>query len=186
MKRKFLMLILAGLMVLILASCGGGKAKEKAEYIENLKLAQTTMLHGGATAEEVCNLTKKVWYNTIYEKKDDETDQYTINSYSGKFHSDFNTSLEHLYSDQSVKQDIASIQENQEEVAELIKKLQNPPDDLTSCYTTIDSMYDTYQDLTALAISPSGSLTTYSQNFSDYDKDFMKSYEKLNAQLPDE
>lgn len=186
MKRKILSVILVCLTILVFSSCGGSKAKERAEYLENLKLAQITMLDGGATAEQVCNLTRKVWYNTIYEKSDKETDQYTKNSYSGKFHDDFNTSISSLYSDENVKQYIKSIEENQDEVADLIKQLQNPPEDLTSCYDTIDSLFDAYQDLTKLAISPSGNYNTYSQNLSDYDNAFMKYYDKLNALLPDE
>lgn len=35
------------------------------EYIDNLRLIQTRMLSGGSLAEEMCNLTKSVWYNTI-------------------------------------------------------------------------------------------------------------------------
>lgn len=162
------------------------EAAARAAYIENLVLARSTMLTGGAQAESLCNLTKSVWYNTIYEESDSTTDAYTKNSYSGKFHEDFNTSLSSLYSDPSTKTTITTIKENQEKVAEIMRDLQNPPDDLAACFQTIESMYDVYSDFTSLAVSPSGTLKSYSENFSTYDNDFMRLYDKLDTQIPSE
>lgn len=160
-------------------------AAARAAYIDNLMLARSTMLTGGAQAESLCNLTKSVWYNTIYEESDSKTDAYTKSSYSGKFYDDFNTSLSILFSDSSTKRTITKIKENQEEVAEIMRNLQNPPDDLAACFQTIESMYDVYSDFTSLAISPSGSLQSYSENFRTYDNDFMRLYEKLDTQIPE-
>ncbi len=160
------------------------KAATRAEYIENLTLARSTMLDGGAKAESLCNLTKSVWYNTIYEESDSKTDAYTKNGYSGEFNDDFNTSLSNLYSDSSTKNTVAKIKDNQKEVAKIMRDLQNPPDDLASCFTTVEAMYDVYSDFTSLAISPSGNLRSYSDNFSAYDNDFMRLYDKLDTQIP--
>ena len=35
------------------------------------------MLTGASDAESSANLIKQVWYNAIYEKRDDKTDKYT-------------------------------------------------------------------------------------------------------------
>lgn len=161
-------------------------AAARAAYIDNLTLARSTMLAGGADAESICNLTKSVWYNTIYKKTDIKTDEYTKGSYTGDFHDDFNTSLSYLYSDPSIIAKITGIKENQEEVTEIMRSLQNPPDDLATCFETIEAMYDVYSNFTSLAISPSGTLKSYSEDFSDYDNDFMRLYEKLDTQIPSE
>lgn len=159
-------------------------AAARAEYIENLTLARATMLAGGAEAESLCNLTKSVWYNTIHEKSDSTTDAYTKNNYSGKFNDDFNDSLSSLYRDSGTRSTVSKIKENQEAVAEIMRDLQSPPDDLASCFETIEAMYDTYSRFTSLAISPSGSFNSYSENFRTYDDDFMRYYEKLDTQIP--
>ena len=57
------------------------------------------MLSGASDAESSANLIKQVWYNSIYEKQDDETDKYT--KPDGYFVSDFNDALGNLYSDES-------------------------------------------------------------------------------------
>lgn len=151
-------------------------------YIENLRLVQTHMLSGGSVAEAMCNLTKSVWYNTIYEEVDSKTDAYTMTS--GKFNRDFNDSLKALYADPKVIASVDQLKENRETVAALMNDLQNPPDNLQACYSTVESMYDAYLGFTDLAISPTGSLKTYSEEFRTYDSDLIKYYEKLDTQIP--
>lgn len=160
------------------------EAAARAAYIENLTLARSTMLTGGAQAESLCNLTKSVWYNTIYEKYSFETEPFTKTD--DKYNEDFNDSLAALYSDSDTISTISEIKASQETVAEIMRDLQNPPDDLASCFETVEAMYDVYSNFTSLAISPSGSLQSYSENFRTYDNDFMRLYEKLDTQIPSE
>lgn len=153
------------------------------EYIDNLEMAQLQMLSGGSDAESLCNLTLRVWGNSIYEEEDEETDKYTRPD--GYWLSDFNDALANLYLDSSTEETISSIESNQTSVKELIKKLQNPPDGLDNCYDTVSDLYDAYKILTDLAISPSGNYTGFSTNKSDAVSDFMSAYEKLDNQIPD-
>lgn len=74
-------------------------AQRVEEYSDNLNLATVTMLTGASDAESSANLIKQVWYNAIYEKRDDETDKYTRPK--GYFVSDFNDALGNLYADSS-------------------------------------------------------------------------------------
>lgn len=156
----------------------------RAEYLDNLALARSTMLAGGAKAESLCNLTKSVWRNTIYEETDIETDRFTKTN--GKFNEDFNDSISALFKDESTRKTVSDINANQEEVTEIMRKLQNPPDDLSACFETVESMYEVYSNFTGLAISPSGSLKTYAENFNTYDDNFMLYYNKLDTQIPKE
>lgn len=98
-KRKRLLIFAVCSLVLLsavvfFASSQRQKEVDRAAYIDNLNelLAQT--IRGGAIAEDMCNLTKNVWYNTIYEKKDGVTDKFTrLSNGTGSFHDDFNASL---------------------------------------------------------------------------------------------
>lgn len=190
-KKKNTLIFIVAVMLVVIAviiTCFFVKQQKeaavRAEYIENLTLIRTTMLSGGAQAETLCNLTKSVWYNTIYEEFDIETNKYTMTN--GRFHEDFNTSLSALYEDSNTISVIAEIKENQDKVADIMRELQNPTADFATCYNTVEAMYDTYRSFTALAISPSGSLKTYADNFETYETDFMKYYERLDTQIPTE
>lgn len=190
-KKKKLIIITASvvasiavLLIAFFAIKGWQAASAREAYISDLVDARMTMLSGAAEAENICNLTQEVWSNTIYEKHSTTTDKYTISS-GNRINSDFNTSLRVLYADEDTLNSIAIIEDNQDEVAEIIKRLQNPPESLQSCYETLDDMYETFQSLTSLAISPQGNLKTYSDNFTTYDTEFMKYYQKLEALIPE-
>ena len=153
-------------------------AKISADYSENLKSATTMMLLGATEAESAGNLIKSVWYNTIYEERDSKTDKYTRSNGYG-FNDDFNDSLTALFSDSSFKSKISSIKSNQESVSDLMKALQNPPEEYEEAYDAIKEFYDAYLDLTGLAINPSGSLQTYSNNFNNADTETVNCYKAM-------
>lgn len=153
------------------------------EYIDNLEMAQILMISGGSDAESLCNLTLRVWGNSIYEERDGETDKYTRPN--GYWLDDFNEALANLYSDSSIKDTISDIESNQTSVKDLIKKLQNPPDGLDKCYDTVSDLYEAYKTLTDLAVGPSGNYSGFSTNKSEAVSDFMAAYEKLDNQIPD-
>ena len=78
------------------------------------------------------------------------------------------------------------MQASRELVDGIMADLQNPPAEFAACYEAADSLYDAYCGLIDLAVSPSGSLKTYSENFSKYDEDLLKYYNKLEALIPSE
>lgn len=172
-----IILIVIGVVVgSIIKSNQSAKASE--DYFANLELATTTMLVGASEAESAGNLIKSVWYNTIYEEWDSETDKYTRSNGYG-FNDDFNDSLQALFADYSFKSKISSIKSNQETVAGLMKLLQNPPEEYTEAYEAIKDLYAAYLDLTGLAISPSGSLQTFSNNFNNADQETLNCYNAM-------
>ena len=184
MKKK---LVISGIIVLI-AVCGVigfvlVSKNNEASYIEKLETTRLEMLDGGSKAESLCNLTNKVWYNSIYEKYDDETDKYT-KDWTG-FIVSFDEAIGNLYSDEDIIDEVSSIQDNQKNVKVLIKDLQNPPKDLGNCYDTILNMYDYYKNLTDLAISPTGNLEDYSDSKNDAVAGFMTEFEKLDNIMPE-
>lgn len=189
--------IIIGIVIALVLCVGGGigykvysdsKAEQiyreaYNEYITNLERAQMLMLSGGSDAESLCNLALRVWGNSIYEKSDAETDKYT--KPRGFFHGDFNDALANLYADSSTMTTVSNIEINKTSVKDLMKKLQNPPEELEKCYDTVSELYESYNMLTDLAVSPSGNYSSFSSNKNDAVSDFMSIYEKLDNQIPE-
>lgn len=152
------------------------------EYYLNLMLAISQILDGGAESEKAGNLIKKVWYNTIYEKNDIETNSYTKNQY-GTFNYDFNDSLENLYSDFEFQSTIRSIKENQESVKNIMKKLKTPPNEYEEAYDTLKDFYDSYVEFTNLILNPNGSYQTFSNAFIEKDSEMAKCYKTMEIYI---
>lgn len=156
-------------------------AQLSADYEENLNTITFTMLNGAADAESCGNLIKKVWSNSIYEERDSETDPYTRPN--GYFVDDFNEALGNLFSDSSFQTKIERIKSNQDTVNSMMKNMKNPPEEWEDAYEALKDYYDKYLELTNLAISPSGSLQTYSTNFNSADSELLNRYNKMNLYL---
>lgn len=178
----FVVLALMFAIFSVVKSSNGKKAHNT--YIDTLEITRTTMLEGGSQAESLLNLTAQVWFNSIFEERDSETDKYTMSGGSG-FNDDFNESLNALMTDSSTLATISIIEKNQTLVESLMKELQNPPDELEDSYATVLELYTVYKGLTDLAISPSGSLETFAQNKSQKIDRFLELYQKLETQIPD-
>lgn len=192
--------VLAGIIFIVHISMENRARAEavavRSEYISNLRLVHREMLMAAADSESMANLIRKVWYNTIYEKTDSETNKYTIMSFryqEGKtyynksdFNSDFNTSLSTLFNDLEIKDKVTKIKAECLVIDGLYGELQNPPDDLTSCRTTLEEAYNAFQVLARCGTSPSGNYTSYTSEFSDADNRFMDAYRKLEAIIPEE
>lgn len=158
-------------------------AKLSEKYTANLETASYTMLLGAIEAEEAGNLIKSVWYNAIYEERDSTTDKYTRPN--GYFVDDFNDALSNLFSDSDFKNTISSIESNQELVSSLMKDLRNPPEEYEDAYEALKELYEAYTSLTNLATNPSGSLTTFSQNFNTADTEVANCYDAMKLYIED-
>lgn len=163
---------------------GLSKQNAAAEYAENLDNATYMMLNGAVQAEDAGNLIKSVWYNSIHEERDSETDKYTRMNYgTGSFYDDFNDALGNLFADADFRSTLSSIESNQDSVASIMKDLKNPPEEFEDAYDAIREYYDAYLALTNLAIDPSGSLTTFSSNFNDADTEVVNCYNAMKLYL---
>ena len=182
--------VLLAAMLIVAAVLQGQKKKEAEEaakrieeYSVNLELATYTMLSGASEAETCGNLIKKVWYNAIYEERDDSTDKYTRPK--GYFVSDFNEALQNLYLDTSFSSRVSGINDNQETVNSLMKQLKNPPEDYEDAFETVSELYDAYTSLTNMVIDPSGSLQTFSENFNNADSEMVNCLNSMKLYLGD-
>lgn len=156
---------------------------EKA-YAETIETCIDSMLNSAVKAEKLCNLAHDVWYNTIFEKSDEKTDKYT--KVGGIFRSDFNDALSDLYSSTETKQTLSQLESTSEYVERTYKELKNPPASYKDTYEEFEELCDCYFDFIDFAKSPSGSLTSYTENLSQYDSAFVKQYEKTMREIPEQ
>ncbi|MCI8595123.1 MAG: zinc ribbon domain-containing protein [Oscillospiraceae bacterium] len=184
-KKGIIAGIVAVVIIAIIAVAIGNSRNKKAvaNYGDNLALVAYTMLSGAADAEDAGNLIKSVWYNSIYEKQDATTDKYTRRNVYGPFYDDFNDALSNLFSDSDFSDTISDIKSNQSTVSGLMKTLKNPPAEYEDAYDAVKDCYDAYLVLTNLAISPSGSLQTFSSNFNNADSDMLRAYNALQVYI---
>ena len=190
-KKQVIISLCMILMILALVLFGiyANKQKQKkineenlANYQDYMNDAAMKMIEGAAQAEYCGNLIKEVWSDTINEEHyNSSTSKYIKTKYG--YTSDFNTSLNTLLEDEDFSKKIILIKNNREDVDEIMKKLINPSEEHKEAYATLKEYYDNYYSLTELAISPTGSLTTYSSNFNQADTDTVKSYNKMKKYL---
>ena len=171
------------LIIFVIGLCGTliinqGKS---AIYYDQLESVTYKMLDGAVDAEKAGNLIKKVWYNAIYQERDQETDQYTMQN--GAFVEDFNDALSRLLSNKEFQKTISAIENNQEEVLTLMKQLKQPPKKYEEAYSVLKTYYDHYLSLTNMVSSPTGSLQTFSDTFFEEDDATVKAYEKMKLYL---
>lgn len=182
-SSKLKLALSAVLIVVVLfgAALHFSNVGEKADYANTLQLATSTMLSGAVKAESVGNLIASVWFNAIYNKADIETDKYTRTA--GRFHDDFNESLDLLFTDPAFTRQIGQIEDNQAEVAELMKKLINPPSEYAEAYETIRNYYDAYMKFADLVVDHSGSYSSFSEDFRQADTETVNLYKKMELYI---
>lgn len=182
-KRKIIVISVIAFVLLAVCAMGVNFVKQAAlaEYSANMTKAAQTMLDGAAKSENVGNLVINVWNNAIYEKRDDKTDKYTMQN--GKFVDDFNDALEKLFADDELNKSISEIRDYQNNVANLMKALKNPPKKYEEAYSVLKNFYDNYVKLTNSAANPTGSLKTFSKDFDQYDTDTVNAFENMKLYL---
>ena len=195
-SKKKIALIIVVIIAVIVVIFGAQQAQKQSQlataaeqsetYEENLDIISTSMLLGAIQAETNGNLIKSVWYNCIYEKEDDETDEFTRESGGrGDFYEDFNDALSNLFSDSGFIEDTEYVEQYQDTVTSLMKEMQDPPEEWEEAYDSLKEAYDVFYEFTNMVINPSGSYTTFSSNFSELDSEFATCYNNLILYLDD-
>ncbi len=151
--------------------------KAEAEYYSNLVDATYAILDGCVDAEKAGNLISKVWYNSIYEERDPETDKYTMEN--GVFFEDFNDALYKLDNDPDFIALCDKISSNQYEVIDLMRKLNEPPKKYEDAYTVIKDYYSEYIKFTNFILYHSESYNSFTEKFSTYDDSTAYLYKQM-------
>lgn len=157
-------------------------AKQYDDYVVAYNQVVKDMLSGAADAESVVNTASKVWYAAINTKYKRSWDSDIADYYS----TDFNTALANMYADSKYKTKVNNLKSNQETVKGEMQKIQGAPDDFKNAYSTINDMYEKYLKYTNLAISPSGSYTSFSSETKELSSDLIATLNKVKTQIPQE
>lgn len=151
--------------------------RAEAEYYSNLVDATYTILDGCVDAENAGNMISKVWYNSIYEEHDPETDKYTMEN--GVFFEDFNDALHKLDNDPDFIALCDKISSNQYEVIDLMRKLNEPPKKYADAYAVIKDYYSEYIKFTNLILYYSESYNSFTEKFSTYNNSTYHLYKQM-------
>lgn len=149
------------------------------EYQTTYTSAVVTMFEGAAAAENAGGLIHDVWYDTIYDNSRESTSKYVAG------HSDFNDSLQALFSDSDFQSKITKIEDNQDTVMKLMAKLKNPPDEYSEAYSSLKELYDSYVKLTNLATNPTGNLNSYTSDYNSADSEVSNNIEAIQMYIND-
>lgn len=193
-EHKKVIIVSILLFILIIGGIIGFYIYSKNEYNKKVNLLSIQMLGSSADCEELANLTSDVWYNTIYEKSDEKTNQYTIRSsyykenlpfYNYKdyqFNNDFNTSISNLFVDKA--DEVSKIKKEAEDIKNQVKDLKNAPLGQKDIYNELIEFNNAYQELVNLATNPTGSYTEYVKNKNEKIENGLNAYERLSTLLP--
>lgn len=183
-SKKITAVISIVLLIAILVSCLLIKNHTAENYREALNNISALMIEGAAEAEEDCNLIYAVWHNSIYHKYDSKTDKYTLKSSQDAFNDDFNDSLSNLFNDTSFCEKLNSITNNQNSVTAMMKELMNPPNKYQKAYVSLNEYYNSYLELTNLALFPNGrSLNEFESDFRNTETELLKTYNAIKLYL---
>lgn len=165
-------------------------AKEEAErkaieshdaYVDDLELFHYAVINGAANTEDAGNRMLQVWRLAIYEENRDAWPEEA----RPYFATDFNEALDLLFADENFNGTIESIKTNQQVVAEVMRRLSNPPEDCKSAYNTAQDLYLDYKKFTDLVVSINGSYSTVSDSFAELDSAVVSKWELLETQIPE-
>lgn len=201
-KRNKVAICIAAAVV-VLAGIGGGvyahnesvrieeekaaaEAEQKEEerrldYIDNLHTACDYILSGASVAENMGNTTLNVWHSAIFESNPSAWDE-EVRPY---FSTDFNDALGKWTGSDAFQSQKRTLTDNQKTTKELMSQLTDPPTDCEEAYETLKTLYTDYVSFTNMASDPTGSYTSYSEDFSDMDSKLVNDLELLDTQIPE-
>lgn len=152
----------------------------QAEYAENLDAVSRAMQEGAVEAKALGNETTYVWYSTLQEEGvDDQPGEAYLYSTA-----DSCEQLTLLYDAPETQRAVESIELHNAEVDELMEDLQKPPHGYREAYETTLDMYAEYTTLTALAINPSGTYASYSEQLAEAGSNMNVYCKRLQSQIP--
>ncbi|MDZ5711369.1 hypothetical protein [Jeotgalibacillus haloalkalitolerans] len=150
--------------------------ENSSDYHAKVEALQEAMMEAGIKAEEMTDQYYSVWYDVIYE------DEVQI---GGNVAKDFDTALYYQYIEFSDDGSIEELEELMASVETQISDLKSPPAEYQQTYDTQLEMYLSLKALSSLAIEPSGSLDSFTDDISRLVDEMLDANNKYTVQLPD-
>lgn len=146
------------------------KEKEEAEkqqrviqYRKDLNEVCGWITSAKENADRQCVKLIDVWNNSVYKIRNQETDEYTMRN--GAFLEDFNDAIKALQEDLFYSIRDRSLKNSWVEITKKIKLLTNPPEEYQKAYEALFEYYVEFDKLYKMAVNPSGSLDSYSEQY---------------------
>ena len=173
--------IILAIILIVSRQRKSAAAQLSADYGENLETITSMILTSAVQTEDAGQLIRNVWYNCIFEERDNETDPYTRPN--GYFLDDFNEALAALFADEEFNQRLQGIETSQDSVTGIMRELGNPPAEYEEAYQAGRELYDAYMEFTNLVLNPSGNLQTFTANFNDADSELLNCYNAMSLYI---
>ena len=142
------------------------KSKNESEWNGNCSTVALMMMTSCCELEEVSNTISEVWYNSIFQINDKDTNKYTMSK--GVFYSDFNDAIEELFDDKKFSEKYSKIAEDKLEIDNYMYELKDCPNSCADKYELLSQLYDAYYEYY-------DSVTNiYGKTYKDFGKDFTK------------
>ena len=174
-KPKLLISIVAVVLAIGIAA---GVIIRNNIYYKNMSSAFDTIVFRNNTAESAGTLLGRVWYNTIMEISDDDTDPYTMSESDGRyFNDDFNDSLRAFCGltddiDGDIDYSFCKLWADSNYI---MKKIKNPPIKYKEAYKAVSNYYESVNSLLRFITNRSG----YSYN--SYIETYRKKVEQADT-----
>lgn len=175
MKKRSLLIIGSAAIVIIGAVLGYQYYTQKV-YVDNARYTAELMLETSKLTETVLTKYSTVWKNAIYKEG-----PYFVSS-SPYYQQDFNGALQTAFSESKTSLDL--IAQSSIKADSIMKLMQDPPTKYVELNSKIISLYGTYVEYSALAISPQGSLMSFNNKASDLASELITNYKQVSILLP--
>ncbi|CAM3734568.1 hypothetical protein GCM10009865_14360 [Aeromicrobium ponti] len=197
-KVSFLFLII----LVIITGCSSSPTKVEEDntddYEIDLQKVVSLMLTQSVSAEEMIGIYSEVWSTSIDITIDDSAmasilniEYYDVPKYFKSddrgyiaFQGNFEKALSKTQYYFKKPGKSGEIESNREEVTELIKKLNDPPEKYKDAYDIAFEMYSLYEKYITFALSPSGSLMTYNQEANKLSSDLVTKVKEFEVKMP--
>lgn len=180
-KKKVLIIAIIAAVVIIGAIIIGiavSKSSDEGRYADNLNVLSNEIISGASDAESQCNLILAVWHDSIFEEVNDNTKKYVSGT------DDFNDALGNLFADEDFQATNESIETSKGVVDMIMEELKDPPEKYEKCYDVALELYGKYNAITNMALDPTGSYETFTDDFSDVDSELLEIYNKYTTMIP--
>lgn len=175
-KPKLLISIVAVVLAIGIAA---GVIIRNNIYYKNLSSTFNNIVSWNDTAESAGGLFGRVWYNTIMEISDEDTDPYTMSESNGRyFNDDFNDSLrafcgltDDIYGDLDYMTCAGWANSNYY----LMKKIKNPSMKYKEAYKAVSDYYESVNSLIRFITDPG------SQSYSSFMETYHKKVEQADT-----
>lgn len=183
-KVVIAVIALVVVIAIIVAAVVGMNVSEKNaynNYVDKLTTATNEILYSAADCEEICNGTTSIWRSAIWDDDPNEWDA----EYRKFFATDFNEALAKYYADSSISAQVKSIKSDMDEIGDAVKALDDPPKGCEKAFDALEALYESYYKFAQLAVSPTGSYSSYSAEFNELDSESISLYETAKRKIPE-